>query len=298
MSSIQSYQSTVKIHNWYENQLIDNEKTHTLQKAYHSNTLLSSARNTLLNHTLQPSALSHTTHNNQLYNNQSIMLYNYHTHGVLSTDISELINVATNNINSCNYAASTSTLTPSHVLRNTFTVELVHDNKQSYDRNNNAHHVVNYHQKVRFVCHNELSNEKLYLASIIKSHLNYSQKSKTQLVYITNNCNDYNTQWSIELGDVQYRIEAELQPVNTTQSCVIVHCATQQPLSSHTQSTILNIYGSEYEVSCQSSSTSQGKKYQLQHEQNGIISSDTGSKQYDIMNVWSILMDSPLQHDT
>lgn len=87
-----------------------------------------------------------------------------------------------------------------------------------------------------------------YLASIASDWSHFSRISRKQLVYSTDKL-DYRCVWKIDSVGRDSSFDMEGEPIQLDTPVLIKHCSTNSPLAVR-DSTVLNDYGSEFELVC------------------------------------------------
>jgi hypothetical protein len=166
--------------------------------------------------------------------NAPIMIQNAGSEGFLSTDLDDK---ASAGAGAWKYYVSTA-VSDRPQARNTFVVLPVDETTRDG--------IVCYGQRVRIATTAPLTDEPLYLSSVLKTPTSFSRQSRHNEVFLSAGTTTITT-WMIHHGNADYRPEMEGQPVKANAIVQLLHIQTNTPLAS-TQAKFCNDFGAEFEV--------------------------------------------------
>mmetsp|Transcript_14563 Transcript_14563/g.29457 ORF Transcript_14563/g.29457 Transcript_14563/m.29457 type:complete len:486 (-) Transcript_14563:281-1738(-) len=205
-----------------------------------------------------------------------VMLYSVQTEGVLSTDITDR---DPGNIEA--YSVTTSTITKGPVARNVFVIM-----PPTNDKKTQIGDFLTFGQPFVLKVNPALTTKDLSLSSVPLSPMQFSKISKKQLVLMSVD-NSADIIFTARYRNVEQRFENDGHPVPGNAELVLQHrrtgkCLFTDKINYH------NDFGTEYEVSCNTSSVA-NRKGILMHEKSGRMTSDNASKAETPGNYWAFL---------
>lgn len=210
-----------------------------------------------------------------------VMLYSTQTEGVLSVDVCDDARAA-----DAIFPVTTSTLTETHVARNTFVLT-------PYERAARGD-PLRFGQPFRLAMNPALCEQPLYLHSQAVTPFASSKVTRKQEV-LMHPTTAYDSVWMVQYRDPGLRFEMEGQPVPANAEVVILHAQTRQALSSD-RHRIFNDFGHEYEV-CAHTQLDVAKAHTMYSELMGRSTTDTPARKENTPNVWAFLTATAPEQD-
>eukprot|EP00033_Pygsuia_biforma_P002131 GCRY01002365.1.p1 GENE.GCRY01002365.1~~GCRY01002365.1.p1 ORF type:complete len:311 (+),score=48.91 GCRY01002365.1:128-934(+) len=228
------FQNTkILVGNWYESEREREEQLQDYLEKKKKGLLLSQQ----LGVSFEPVPL--TSHEDGLLHyGDTFILHSEHTTESLAVDLGESSHGTLFEA----YAVTTAKIGAA-IPRNTFTIQRV----EHFDYEDESD-IVRFEEPFYISSMPSLCEKKLYLASRRANGEFVSKYSRKQEVYMTPTL-DVDCKWRLSCLDPEWRLEMELQPVESNVPVMLVHIGTGQPLGSSGLKHE-NDFGTEHEVNC------------------------------------------------
>ena len=278
-----TYSSRTLIGNWSEEHSLHELRISEFLARRHAGQLLIQHVDTQSKDALQEVGLSYSD-DGSVHFGDHVMLYSVGTQGVLACDPSDKALGGEDS-----FAVTTSSVSRTHVARNTFIIEPYNAARDSGGvAGVRAGDVLHYGQLFRLRVNGRLCDgEGYYLHSQPLGGSASSKVSRKQEVCMSRNGSTFDTVWKCAGRDVSSRFQLDGSPVPASSELLIVHAATSQALSS-SPLRYLNDFGAEFEV-CAHTHCHTAKSHGLQAERRGSKTGDEAARREHLDNHWAVL---------